>query len=99
MSFQWSVDGRALALTDYVSSDQSVCSIVLVAAGIEPVDLTPMITPGKMQWRGHWYCEVVRWRGPKRALIKAWGYGGERPESFEQHYEYELGKGITKARP
>jgi hypothetical protein len=97
--FEWSPDGRALALTDYVASNQSVCSIVVVTAGIQETDLTEMITPSKKQWRGHWFCEMVQWRGPNRVLIKAWGHGGERPESFEQHYEYELGKEIVKARP
>jgi hypothetical protein len=99
LKFEWSPDGRAVALTDYLASNQSVCSIVLVTAGIQPIDLTEMITPSKKKWRGHWYCEIERWRGPKRALIKAWGYGGEGLESFEQHYEYGLGKGIVKARP
>jgi hypothetical protein len=60
VKFEWSPDGRALALTDYVASNQSVCSVVLATADIQTTDLTEIITAKYDVQEGHRRSEVQR---------------------------------------
>ncbi len=96
----WKSDSKLVAVTNYVGSDSSQCSIVSVDEKVGPIQVLDVLSHQLSEdtWnqlkRGlgnhHAYVEASVWDGPASLLVKISGYGDADPAGFAAFYEVLL---------
>jgi len=99
----WKSDSKLLAVTDYVSSENSRCSILPVDEKVPPIQVLDVLSHQLSEdtWKQlqthlsnhHAYVEAEVWDGPMSLLVKISGYGDADPAGFAGFYEVLLPAG------
>src|SRR5262249_30931269 len=93
----WKADGKLFAVTDYVGSNNSRCTIISVDEKAQPIEVTVVLSHQlaeasrkRLQNRlsnHHVYVEAMVWDGPTSLQVKVSGYGDEDRAGFTEFYE------------
>jgi hypothetical protein len=96
----WKPDSKYFAVTDYIGSDNSRCSILSVDETVPPIQVLDALSrqvSGETRKQlethlsnHHSYFEAVVWDGPMSLQVKISGYGDADPEGFKEFYEVLL---------
>jgi hypothetical protein len=99
----WANDSKSFAVTDYVGSNTSQCSVFSVDETVRPIQLLDNLLPAlskpareqlKRQLSSdHVYVEASAWTAPEVLTVKISGYGEANPKGFEQFYSVQLHPG------
>ncbi|HXM99499.1 MAG TPA: Xaa-Pro peptidase family protein [Candidatus Dormibacteraeota bacterium] len=96
----WKSDSKLFAVTDYVGSDNSRCTIVSVDEKVPPIQVLDVLsrqlsesTWDQLQSRlrnHHAYVGASVWDGPMSLQVKISGHGDADPMGFAESYEVLL---------
>jgi hypothetical protein len=96
----WKADSKLFAVTNYVGSNSSRCTIISVDRKAKPIEVTAVLSHQLAEAsrkrlqnqlnNHHVYVEAVVWDGPTSLQVKMSGYGDEDPAGFTEFYEVLL---------
>jgi hypothetical protein len=96
----WNSDSQLLAVTDYIGSDTSRCSIISVDDKVPPMQALDLLfrqlgedakkTLQSQLSNHHAYVEATGWDGPTSVVLKVSGYGERNPAGFAEFYDLHL---------
>jgi Carboxypeptidase regulatory-like domain len=96
----WKSDSKLFAVTDYVGSDSSRCSILSVDENVPPIQVLDVLSRqfSAETWKqlenrlskDHVYVEAAVWDGPTSLMVKISGHGDADPGGFTEFAEVLL---------
>jgi len=96
----WKTDSKLFAVTDYVGSDSSRCSILSVDEKVPPIQVLDVLSRqfSTDTWKqlanrlnkDHVYVEAAVWDGPTSLMVKISGHGDADPGGFTEFAEVLL---------
>jgi hypothetical protein len=96
----WSPDSELLAVTDYVSSNRSRCSVYSVDETIPPIQVLDLLFSRlskseqtrlkRFLSNQQAYVEASAWNGPAQLAVGIHGSGDANPAGFSELYELQL---------
>jgi hypothetical protein len=96
----WKSDSKLFAVTDYLGSENSRCSIFSVNERVPPIQILDVLSRqlSEATWKQlkthlsnhHAYVEAEVWDGALSLMVKISGYGDADPTGFTEFYEVLL---------
>jgi hypothetical protein len=96
----WANDSKSFAVTDYLGSDTSKCSVISVDKTVRPIQVLDMLFPAlnkdareKLESRlsnRHIFVEAFAWAAPTVLTVKVSGYADADRATFEEFYDVQL---------
>jgi hypothetical protein len=96
----WNANSKLLAVTDFVGTESSRCTIYSVDESIPPIQVLDLLCsklPKSEQKRlksllanHHVYVEASAWNGLTELQLKVSGYGDANPAGFSEIYDVQL---------
>src|SRR5271155_4604017 len=96
----WAEDSKSFALSDYVGSNVSQCSVISVDKHTRPIQVIDLILAAlseeareqlkKQLSNDHVYVEAFGWTGPTDLTVKISGHGDANPSGFEVYYTVQV---------
>ncbi len=96
----WNSDSQMFAVTDYIGSDSSTCSIISVDDKVPRMQALDLLllqlgedakrTLQSRLTKHHAYVEASEWDGPTSLALKVSGYGDRDPKGFTEFYDLHL---------
>ena len=96
----WNADSKLFAVTNYVGSDNSRCTIISIDEKAQPIEVLGVLSHqlAEASWKRlqnqlsnhHAYVEAVVWDGPMSLQVKVSGYGDADRKGFAEFYEVLL---------
>lgn len=98
----WNSESRLFAVTDFVGSDTSKCTVFSVDEKSAPLPVLDLLLRqlGEEEKRRlqsqlgnhHAYVEGWMWNAPRSLTLKVWGYGDNDPAGFTEFLDVPLEK-------
>jgi hypothetical protein len=96
----WANDSKSFAVTDYMGSDTSRCTVVSVDKSVRPIHVLDMLSPAlnkdareqleSQLSNQHVYVEAFVWAAPTVLTVKVSGYRDADRAAFEVFYDVQL---------
>lgn len=97
----WAPDGKAIAITDYEGSSDSVVYVALIGRpvnllNVEDALITDLGKLNEIYENGHRYFEALGWVGPRTLRFKVEAYDAHPSNSYSATFLYEIDGKVTK---